>query len=68
MKFKYNLYFLYTLVQAMSNRDKLLKAAEQLNIPIPKGKYIKNEDLKTLIVEFVNRKKSKSVKKKENTS
>ena len=32
----------------MSNRDKLLKAAEQLNIPIPKGKYIKNEDLKTL--------------------
>lgn len=48
----------------MSNRDKLLKAAEQLNIPIPKGKYIKNEDLKTLIVEFVNRKKTKSVKKK----
>jgi len=47
-----------------NSREKLLKAAKELNIPLPKGKYIKNEDLKTLIVEFVNRKRTKSVKKK----
>ena len=49
----------------MSNREKLLKVAEQLNIPLPKGKYIKNEDLKILIVEFVNRKKKRSAKRKK---
>ena len=50
-----------------NNRDKLLKAAKELNIPLPKGKYIKNDDLKTLIVEFVNRKQTrikKSIKKR----
>lgn len=50
-----------------NNRDKLLKVAKELNIPLPKGKYIKNDDLKTLIVEFVNRKQTrikKSIKKR----
>jgi hypothetical protein len=44
----------------MNNRDKLLKVAHDLNIPLPKCKYIKNEDLKLLIVEYVNRKQQKN--------
>jgi hypothetical protein len=50
-----------------NTRDKLLKVAKELNIPLPKGKYIKNDDLKTLITEFVNRKQiriKKSTKKR----
>jgi len=45
-----------------SNRDKLLKAVQDLNIPLPKGKYIKNDVLKRLIIEYVNRKKTKTNK------
>ena len=41
----------------VSNRDKLLKAVHDLNIPLPKGRYIKNDVLKKLIIEYVNRKK-----------
>jgi hypothetical protein len=54
-----------------SNREKLLKATQDLNIPLPKGKYIKNDVLKRLIIEYVNRKKTiqrpntnKSIKKR----
>ena len=51
-----------------NNRNKLLKVAQDLNIPLPKGKYIKNDDLKLLIVEYVNRKQKKPKTEKKKRS
>ena len=52
----------------MNTREKLLKVSQDLNIPLPKGKYIKNEDLKKLIVEYVNRKQKKNIVSKKKKS
>ena len=37
-------------------REKLLTAVKELNIELPKGKYIKNDDLKQLIIKFLGNK------------
>ena len=47
----------------MKERDKLLKVIEQLHIAIPKGRYIKNEDLKALIVSKLNEQSKPKLKK-----
>jgi len=44
-------------------RDKLLTAIKELNIDLPKAKYIKNDDLKKLIVNSLNNNNNRTVNK-----
>ena len=34
-------------------REKLLTAIKELNIELPKGKYIKNDDLKNVLIKYL---------------
>ena len=34
-------------------REKLLTAVKELNIELPKGKYIKNDDLKNILIKYL---------------
>jgi hypothetical protein len=47
----------------MTEREKLLKVIQQLNIVLPKCKYIKNEQLKAFIVTQLNNQKSPKLTK-----
>ena len=49
-------------------RDKLLLAIKELNISIPKGKYIKNDELKQIIINNLNNNNNQKNKIKQNTN